>query len=201
MQEVGKLDQNPQTGSWRPGIGTMQRKADSTGPHFLFWHVELPPFFSILKEGPARPDLFPWRLFVPGLVLSSELCCLDLLLWSWYKYHTFSWNGYSWNGEQQRRGWPKMRKLETEIKRGGALSKPEDVHKWKRSNFTVHYCLLYTCPHVSKNETSWLSTVCIRCMYIWELWQEFRPWFEDGFHNGLQPESQPHFPKAVWGPQ
>lgn len=65
---------------------------------------------------------------MPGLVLSSAFCCLDLLLWSWYKYHTFSWTAYSWSTE-----------LKTEIKRGGVPSKHQDITEWKRSYFMLHY--------------------------------------------------------------
>lgn len=140
-QEVGGL-----------GLGLCVEKLTLQTHTSCFWHVELPPFFSILKQDPAGPGPFPWRLFIPGLVLSSAFCCLDLLLRSWYKYHTFSWTGYSWNTEQRRASWPRMRKLKTEIKRGGALSEYQGMTEWKRVSFhaLMTIWLLCTCSNVSE---------------------------------------------------
>lgn len=126
---------------------------------------------------------------MPGLVLSSAFCCLDLLLWSWYKYHTFSWTAYSWSTE-----------LKTKIKRGGVPSKHQDITEWKRSYFMLHY---------------WFGS-CTLVLFLWmihgdytcglhEVGPVFLHWtFEklwEEFHLRLQPELQSHFPLAVWGPQ
>lgn len=107
-------------------LGPCAEKLTLTGPHFLFLTCGTSSVFSVLKQDPAGLGPFPWRLFLPGLVLSSALCCLDLRLQSWYKYHTFSWTRYSRNTAQtaeSRASRLEMRTLKTEIKRGGALSK------------------------------------------------------------------------------
>jgi len=76
--------------------------------------------------------------------MTASLCCLDLLLWSWYKYHTFSWTGFRLKNSD-----PKMRTLETEIKRGGVFLNIKTV-AGKGSNFMLGSRFLAptacTCP-------------------------------------------------------
>lgn len=129
---------------------------------------------------------------MPGLVLSSAFCCLDLLLWSWYKYHTFSWTAYSWSTE-----------LKTEIKRGGVPSRHHRVEK-VLFHAPLLIWLLYTCPF-SVNDTWGLhvrSTWGGACFPSLDLWKAMRRISsERRFQKRLQPELQSHFPLAVWGPQ
>lgn len=76
-------------------LGLGARGVDSyrpTLPVFDMWNFLR---FRYIKTGASwGPVPVPWRLFLPGLVLSSALCCLDLQLQSWYKYCTFSWTRY-----------------------------------------------------------------------------------------------------------
>lgn len=73
----------------------VQEEWTLTGPHFLFLTCGTSFVFQYVKTGPSWASVaFPRRLFLPGLVLSSALCCLDLRLQSWYKYCTFSWTRY-----------------------------------------------------------------------------------------------------------
>lgn len=114
-EEVGRTP-SQEAGGLGSGLGAKKLTLQAALPVLTCGTSLVLQYF---KKGRAWSGSFPRRLFMPELVLSPGLCWLDLQLWSWYKYHTFSWTAYSLNTDQKRASWPKTRKLKTEIKRGG----------------------------------------------------------------------------------
>lgn len=127
----------------------VQEEWTRTGPHFLFLTCGTSFAIGTLKQEPAgAPVPVPWRLFLPGLVLSSALCCLDLRLQSWYKYCTFSWMRYRLE----------TRTSKTEIKKKGAGSHSQHwgMTKVEKVSFDAAMSLRLpsTCPPDAENNCS-----------------------------------------------
>lgn len=185
-------------------LGLCARGVDSyrpTLPVFDMWNFLR---FRSIKTGPSwAPVPFPWRLFLPRLVLSSAFCCLDLRLQSWYKYCTFSWTRYRLE----------TRTSKTEIKKKKGVGHILNIEAWPKVSFDAAMSLRLpsTCPLDVENNCSLRqiarhrhfccrqSVVCLCAATpdVWKLWKEFHPWFRPKFHKRLQLELQSHFPLTV----